>query len=66
MVSGNLLNLDRHITRTVQHWMADASDVFYMNAGSRLMMLWSKARALRPDDMRVAACMIHLMLDEYT
>ena len=65
MISGDLLNLDRHITRTVQRWMADASDGFYMNAGSRLMMLWSKARALRPDDMRVAACMVHLMLDEY-
>ena len=56
MVSGDLLNLDRHITRTVQRWMADASDAFYMNAGSRLMMRWSKASALRPDDMRVAAC----------
>jgi hypothetical protein len=65
MISGDLLNLDRHITRTVQRWMADASNAFYMNAGSRLMMLWSKARALRPDDMRVAACMVHLMLDEY-
>jgi hypothetical protein len=65
MRSGDLLNLDRHINRTVQRWMADPSDAFYMNAGSRLMMVWSKARALRPNDMRVAACMIHLMLDEY-
>ena len=65
MVSGDLLDLDRQITRTVQRWMADPSDAFYMNAGSRLMMLWSKARALCPDDMRVAACMVHLMLDEY-
>ena len=45
--------------------MADPADAFYMNAGSRLMMLWSKARALCPDDMRVAACMVHLMLDKY-
>ena len=65
MVTGDLLNLDRHINRTVQRWMADPSDAFYMNAGSRLMMVWSKARALRPNDMRVAACMVHLMLDEY-
>ena len=65
MVSGDLLDLDRQITRTVQRWMADPSDAFYMNAGSRLMMLWSKARALCPDDMRVAACMVHLMLEEY-
>ena len=65
MVSGDLLDLDRQITRTVQRWMADPSDAFYMNAGSRLMMLWSKARALCPDDMRVAACMVHLMLDEF-
>jgi len=65
MVTGDLLDLDRQITRTVQRWMADPADAFYMNAGSRLMMLWSKARALCPDDMRVAACMIHLMLDEF-
>ena len=65
MMTGDLLNLDRHINRTVQRWMADPSDAFYMNAGSRLMMVWSKARALRPNDMRVAACMVHLMLDEY-
>ena len=32
MISGDLLNLDRHITRTVQRWMADASDAFYMIA----------------------------------
>ena len=49
MISGDLLNLDRHyITRTVQRWMADASDAFYMNAGSRLMMLWSKAACSTP------------------
>lgn len=66
MLSGELLNLDRHLNRTVQRWMADPSDPFY-NAGSRLrsMMVWSKAGALHPDDMRVAGCMVHLMLDEY-
>jgi len=65
MENGDLLPMDRHLTRTMSRWMADPSDLLYMTAGSRLGQIWAKCKQLRPQDGRVAAYMLFLMLDEY-
>ena len=44
--------------------MADPADLLHMTGGSRLSQIWNKCKALRPTDGRVAACMLHLLLDE--
>ena len=64
METGDLLPVDRHLTRTMSRWMADPSDVLHMTAGSRLGQLWAKCKQLRPQDGRVAAYMLFLLLDE--
>ena len=65
ITTGDLVDLDRHLSRTMTRWMADPTDVIYMTAGSRLNQVWVKAKALRPSDGRVAAYFLHLFLDEY-
>ena len=64
MESGDLMDIDRHISRTTSKWMADPADLLHMTGGSRLSQVWNKCKTLRPTDGRVAACMLHLMLDE--
>jgi hypothetical protein len=64
METGDLMDIDRHVSRTTSKWMADPADLLHMTAGSRLSQIWNKCKALRPTDGRVAACMLHLMLDE--
>ena len=63
--TGDLLEADRHMSRTSQRWMSDPGDLFYMTGGSRLNQWWVKCKALRQADGRVAAFMAQLMLDEY-
>ena len=64
MESGDLMDIDRHVSRTTSKWMADPADLLHMTGGSRLSQIWNKCKALRPSDGRVAACMFHLLLDE--
>ena len=64
METGDLMDIDRHVSRTTSKWMADPADLLHMTGGSRLSQIWNKCKALRPTDGRVAACMLHLLLDE--
>ena len=64
METGDLMDIDRHVSRTTSKWMADPADLLHMTGGSRLSQIWNKCKALRPTDGRVAACMFHLLLDE--